>query len=48
VTEEVAAATTGDLARLTGAGESRYMEALVNAGRELAGHRPLNDLFPLI
>jgi len=47
-TEEVAATAAGDLGRLAGAGDSRHMEALVNAGRELAGHRPLNDLFPLI
>ena len=48
VTEQVAATTGGDLGRLVGAGESRHVEALVNAGRELAGHRPLNELFPLI
>ena len=24
------------------------MEALIEAGRELAGHRPLDELFPLI
>lgn len=30
------------------AGQDRRVRALIHAGRELAGHRPLADLFPLI
>jgi len=35
-------------ARLSFAGADRRVQALIRAGRELAGHRPLADLFPLI
>jgi sigma-B regulation protein RsbU (phosphoserine phosphatase) len=31
-----------------GAGDKRRAEALIHAGRELVGHRPLDELFPLI
>ncbi|HSW50987.1 MAG TPA: SpoIIE family protein phosphatase [Bryobacteraceae bacterium] len=46
--EPVAATRAADLERLTAAAQSGHIRALVNAGRELAGHRPLEELFVLI
>ncbi len=46
--EPVAATVAADLGRLMKSGESGHIKALVDAGRELAGHRPLEELFPLI
>ncbi len=46
--EPVAATKAADFDSLMGAAQTSHIRALVNAGRELAGHRPLEELFPLI
>ncbi len=46
---KMAAATGGSVASVqTSLAGDRHVKALVRAGRELAGHRPLNELFEVI
>ncbi len=44
----VSATVVADLRQLLTEEKAAHVKALVNAGRELAGYRPLGELFPLI